>query len=256
MTEKAELDRVRAIHRELEKASRLVHPDSTDYRGSWWRVIDVLGAQHDYTADEVRAWPETKAKLRQALIGSSPHQCHTLAVWRPGWSGCFGADTHVSNGWEDNPPIRANGSRGLCLYREMLDDAKPDPLPTGHPAPGSTGLRLNEEQIAALGFSKVTDRCDDGDHDWDRGKGWCRQCGLSERQVAYESSEHTGHYGGDDLGHEAVVAALTVALPANVEARKRNVDRLRREMDEGESRRAALVGLVHPVTNRALGRMR
>ena len=68
-------------------------------------------------------------------------------------------------------------------------------LPTGHPAPGSTGLRLNEEQREAL------------------------------------SRERTGPYGGDDLGHETVVAAMTQALPANVEARKRMVAALARELD-------------------------
>jgi hypothetical protein len=53
--------------------------------------------------------------------------------------------------------------------------------------------------------------------------------------------ERTGPYGGNDLGHEEHVAALTAALPANEAARKRNVAALAAEMRiPGADRKRAL----------------
>jgi hypothetical protein len=108
--------------------------------------------------------------------------------------------------------LNAQGARidGLWFGWYELSPETPS-LPTGHPAPGSTGLRLNEEQREALSLEEVPFSSTSGP--WVDG-----------------SDERTGPYGGDDLGHEAVVAALTVALPANIEARKRNVAALAAEL--------------------------
>lgn len=63
------------------------------------------------------------------------------------------------------------------------------------------------------------------------------------------ATERTGPYGGNDLRHEAVVAALTQALPVNEARRRRNVALARADLDAGEERRRRLVGTVHEGRN-------
>jgi pyruvate/2-oxoglutarate dehydrogenase complex dihydrolipoamide acyltransferase (E2) component len=145
---------------------------------------------------------------------------------------CFWIDTPGSGPTAENavPPNLACSSRvpaGYVLYPEApaeepkrqtlaeklasRHDTTPA-LPTGRPAPGSTGLRLNEEQEAAL-------------------------------------TERTGPYGGDDIRHEAVVAALTVARSQNEAARLRNVAALAVEMRKPASSRYPHEGHSDRVTN-------
>jgi hypothetical protein len=157
MTEKAELDRVRHFHAELDNAASIA-PRSEQSGYGVWKYRIVWGEQSfDYTAAEVRAWPEMKAKL---VAHFSEMRGHNRAMWHGGASGWT-----MGNADECPPksPLRGleNYARGLCLYREMLDDeyqlkARPEP-PTGHPTPGSTGLRLNEEQREALKVDKYAE---------------------------------------------------------------------------------------------------
>ncbi len=220
MTEKAELDRVRAIHAAL---------DRNFAEGANGFTLGVGYERMLYTAEEVRAWPEMKAHMRRRLLQCGPDM---IAYARPSdLDGCW-----LSMGASDDaaPYI----ARGLCLYREMLDDAKPEAKVVAVANPTTPGTWFDELRRAREWRTEILG-------EW------------AEPENRVFKGIPTGHAIREPVRlNEEQIAALTVALPANVEARKRNVDRLRREMDEGESRRAALVGLVHPVTNRALGRMR
>jgi hypothetical protein len=183
--EKAELDRVRAIHRFLGHAAATYVPSPIGY--SRW-VFNDAGTQHEYTADEVRAWPDIKAKMASHL---AQHDCHVLAIW------------HSERPWGRYEPTlgteegTAAIARGLCLYREMLDDEKPS-------------TQGDEYRIKVC------------------------PTGPMRGITAWLPDEHTGPYGNPgavSIEHsEADIAALTAALPANVAARARNVAALAAEL--------------------------
>lgn len=138
-----ELNRVRFIHAELDKATKFIHPDSVDLHGSWWRVVEPSGKQHDYTAAEVRAWPETKAKLlariAEASIGDG-------SAWLCDMATLFTTRLLGSG----DRACKDSVARGLCMYREQLSDA----LSPGRALTEDGSVRVNEEQAEALGLTK------------------------------------------------------------------------------------------------------
>ncbi len=146
-------------------------------------------------------------------VGDRVRIARVPQTWRGLPLGSEHTITRTDHGW-------AFFGHEWCAQFEQLESAT-DPLPTGHPAPGSTGLRLNEEQREALA----------------RYNG----CDLKREQELTEWQRQEDEL-PLKLGGQSRRDRLVAALAA--------------EMDEGELRRAALVGLVHPVTNRALGRMR
>jgi hypothetical protein len=139
---KEEVARVDYIHRHLDELSR--HDT-----GQPWSIITPDRVRHEYTAAEVRAWPEVKAKLLAELLAGF-------------------AAVAVSEGWQGDmyrfsPPdapncgkAQASVNRGLCMYRDSaaFKASQPQPIP--------------EEMRQVAWVPKVGElvrvKCDDGAH--------------------------------------------------------------------------------------------
>lgn len=100
-----EIARVDAIHAELDRAVA---------RGSLGLRIVVSDGCLEYTADEIRAWPEVKAKLLGELAFDASA---VTTVWLAG----FG-DSHRGYPGRalacDTKQAHRNVDRGFCVYRE------------------------------------------------------------------------------------------------------------------------------------------
>lgn len=189
--EKAELDRVRAIHKALDRAA-------AESPGRGLRIkLTITGGELFYTATEVRAWPETKAKLTQCAHGALAGDG---AAWVGGRHPQLFTLRYFAEGYDLS--CKPSVDRGLCIYKEMLSDA----FPTGrHVGPVEDGIpvgRVNGAQAEALVFSGI----DPG----------------SDAEPEFKVECHRFN--------DAHARKLTDALPANVAARARNIAALAAEL--------------------------
>ena len=208
-TDAKELERVRRIHYWLDYLAKTGVADSG-------ADINDGAKNHSYTAAEVRAWPEMKAKLTHRMF-SAPSEL-SVAVWISHdltsikSVGVWGPDAamHDKN--------KAQVARGLCMYREQLSDA----LSPGRALTEDGSVRVNEEQAEALTFRGIDPASD------------------AEPEFKVEC-----HKFNDEHARK-----LTDTLPANVAARARNIAALAAELStpvtprfpaEGRSDRALSV---------------
>ncbi len=105
-TKPEEIARVRGLHKRLDYLVELAE------LGVGGFAVDLSGGHHEYTAEEVRRWPEVKAGLLR-----KPAERPTAEAAFLGESGLF-----ETLSWASNMAAyaRGNHARGLCLYREML----------------------------------------------------------------------------------------------------------------------------------------
>lgn len=113
MTDKAELERVRLIHKWLD---HLASREPSDSSGNCYIIEPNGGATHTYTADEIRAWPEMKRQMR-AQFEKYPSSLFAS----------LGRHNKV-NSWSvpvANAACVADGAiaRGLVMYREMIENS-------------------------------------------------------------------------------------------------------------------------------------
>ena len=119
-TDSKELKRVRFIHRHLDLLATS-HPD--DGVTCFFKVDSGDGfATHEYTAAEVRAWPETKAKLRAPFAQYDWCQ----------YAYCHG-DGSVRQGSGDSPIVA--GKEAENVRRDLSCTRSSSPTPSAPAAP-------------------------------------------------------------------------------------------------------------------------
>lgn len=242
MTDQKEIERVRSIHESLDVSAK--HAHSSEYAGNY--QINCRGAVLIFTNDEVKRWPEIKAELIETVRMFPSMLGAVLFEMRPGvvrarWFNDF----HIKH-----KPAADNIARGLCMWREMLDD-QPDQSEIQVPACAMcgalcTGLQAVKDESgnsfccnpcflrAQAGRSPLVAEVDTPQVStchWCGGstEGGAQGCRVCYRQKCHEREIASTRYTGSDLAAEQTIAARTYEHPANVRARK--VAALRAELD-------------------------
>lgn len=206
-TDAKELERVRRIHAALDCARSKGCPEGATY-DQLSHVLTFDG--HSYTAAEVCAWPEMKARIVSTFEKYA--NSRALCLLPGGGIGeiLVGYDVCVD-------PV----ARGLCMYREQLSDA----LSPGRALTADGSARVNEEQAEALGARRLTFK-----------QKMEASAARRETQQA-ASSVKVSRYQGSDLDQERDFEERTFSRPANEAARLRNIAALAAELSKPASPR-------------------
>lgn len=124
MTDAKELERVAYFHEQLDYAASIV-PARDGQLGYWqYRIIcPNTGKAFDYSAAEIRAWPEVKVKLISLLTDGKYAWANYNVSWFSAQEGrCWRTDQKDALSSHGYPEAIA---RGLCLYRELLTPSEP-----------------------------------------------------------------------------------------------------------------------------------
>jgi len=197
-TDAKELERVGRIHDWLDYLAKTGVSDSGGY-------INDGERRHSYTAAEVRAWPETKAKMRESL-SSSGNSRAIIVTPLPGFVGCVSGYYGAGSIEKHMEPYIA---RGLCMYREQLSDA----LSPGRALTEDGSVRVNEEQAEALKTKE------DPYTAWRHSQGATFAAQLEGRTVEEFIAEQVDRYSVGRGDRKRLVAALAVELSKPVTLR-------------------------------------
>lgn len=237
MTTESELKRVRGIHGVLDEAAAfMAKHGATDVGKSvvavWaWVVCETWGPRYEFapgtyefaftgvdlvegpeairfTVDEVKAWPEMKAKMIARLHLGYSFSCMD-EVLSTALHGEAPASACVT--------LRRNIERGLCLYREMLTDAPKSKPQVSQDSPYLiTGGGIASASFVAEVTARAYEQIRKGQHVSLRTKGGSLVIGVAHRYTA------------SNLTAELEIAKKQQAADA---ARASKVATLRRELD-------------------------
>jgi hypothetical protein len=214
MTDAKELERVRRIHAALDYAAAHGCPEG----GTYDQLSDVLSfGGHKYTAAEIRAWPEMKAKMLKQLEDSAAAYARMDPL-----SGNYSASSGSTLDFLDRYGA-AEKARGLVMYREMLSDS---------PAPSETSILNPVYQNAVLLRRPPEQKRVDPYNPYNMQR---EQMLREEQNIALTMTNESS------IGK------------ANQAARLRNIAALRAELDtSSEERWRRCTGPWHPMTGRPL----
>lgn len=203
----SELTRVRHFHFKLDEFARIALSGVCSI--DWGEGLQAT--RHIYTAAEVRAWPEMKAAMRKdwANYGASLSVLCVTARLNDCGKAC--ASLANDNDLREHAGTRDAVARGLCIYREMLDDEKPATPKTirGYSVGqrvyikadwttqtsgvitrfDDTGANIDNmwfgwDELSSLVEPKGNKPCSKGNHGFDILTNVCKRCHYSRTEVA------------------------------------------------------------------------